>query len=321
MSAHELNPETLVLTTKLLNRNPEYYTIWNYRRLILQNLFPSPLETEVTIRSSPDHMLDMIRSDMTFLMPLLVQFPKCYWIWNHRSWLLQQGGRRLPVQSTFELWQEELQLVRKMLSRDSRNFHCWGYRRLVIEQLETFSRSETDERSQVEAEFAFTTKMIQSNLSNFSAWHYRSQLIPRLLHERGSDDAARRELLDNEFSLIQRALYTDPYDQSLWFYYQYLMSNLSTTDSGPPVPFDFTPQDRVTYFERELNNLREMLQGAEDCKWIYQNLVQQSDAYLKLGHANKVVTPEEILDWLTELQKLDPLRSGRWDDLAQSLRF
>lgn len=80
-----------------------------------------------------------------------------------------------------------------MLTKDRRNFHAWGYRRNVVRHLESAALGG---KSMAEFEFDFTTKMIRVDLSNFSAWHNRSKLIPRLLTERGSDDAARRKFFD-----------------------------------------------------------------------------------------------------------------------------
>lgn len=84
-----------------------------------------------------------------------------------------------------------------MLTKDRRNFHAWGYRRNVVRHLESKALNGT---SMVEFEFEFTTKMIRVDLSNFSAWHNRSKLIPRLLRERGLDDAARRKFFDQGMS-------------------------------------------------------------------------------------------------------------------------
>lgn len=91
------------------------------------------------------------------------------------------------------VWEEELALDTKMLTKDRRNFHAWGYRRNVVKHLESTA---LNGRSMVELEFEFTTKMIRVDLSNFSAWHNRSKLIPRLLDERGADQVARREFFD-----------------------------------------------------------------------------------------------------------------------------
>lgn len=126
-------------------------------------------------------------------MPLLMEFPKCYWIWNYRIWTLGQATKRLSVEKARRIWQEELGLVSKMLFRDRRNFHAWTYRRHVVEQLESPALAGS---SLVESEFEYTTQMYLVDLSNFSAWHNRSQLIPRLLDERSADDEARKKFLD-----------------------------------------------------------------------------------------------------------------------------
>lgn len=104
-----------------------------------------------------------------------------------------------------DLWKRELVLVGRMLTRDSRNFHGWSYRRGVVAQLES---AELHGTSMVEEEFEYTTKMVKAHLSNFSAWHYRSKLIQRLLTERGADDVERQQFLDN--GLSQRPLPNHP---------------------------------------------------------------------------------------------------------------
>lgn len=124
----------------------------------------------------------------------MIQFPKCYWIWNYRIWLLQEGNKRLDPAIARELWNRELALVGKMLTRDSRNFHGWNYRRIVVAELE---RQQPEGKSLVESEFEYTTKMIKASLSNFSAFHRRGKLIPGLLDERNASREARRQFLDD----------------------------------------------------------------------------------------------------------------------------
>ena len=88
-----------------------------------------------------------------------------------------------------------------MLSLDSRNFHGWGYRRIIVQALESKKLDfQTKSETMTEPEFQYSTKMIESNLSNFSAWHYRSKLIPRLLDERQADSQTRLKMLDSGMS-------------------------------------------------------------------------------------------------------------------------
>lgn len=138
--------------------------------------------------------LDLIQDELNFLLPLLMKYPKCYWIWGHRLWLLQQSTNRLDASTARRLWEAELGLVGKMLTVDSRNFHGWGYRSMIVTALESPA---LQGQSMVEGEFAYTTKMIKTNLSNFSAWHRRSKLIPRLLDERHASESTRKQFLDD----------------------------------------------------------------------------------------------------------------------------
>lgn len=186
--------EVLELTSKLLTLNPEYYTIWNYRRLILQHQLSQKSGLHPGNEAQPHY--ELILNDLNLLIPLLRKYPKCYWIWKYRLWLLGEASSRLPVADSHKFWQQELGLVGKMLSLDSRNFHGWGYRKIVISRLESSqSKLKIEAVVSTEDEFKYATRMIESNLSNFSAWHTRSKLIPRLLNERQASNLEREAFL------------------------------------------------------------------------------------------------------------------------------
>ena len=198
----EYTPELLQQTAELLKKNPEYYTIWNHRRRIYEYEFRQLAESvsagQLSNEQRESQILDIIQLDLQFLFPLLLQFPKCYWIWNHRLWLLDQSTLSLPQGKSLPLWQHELGLVGQMLTKDSRNFHGWGYRRTVIDNLESLTKA-----SLAQKEFGYTTKMISANLSNFSAWHNRSKLIIRILDEQQASDTERRKMFDDGMPLLR----------------------------------------------------------------------------------------------------------------------
>ncbi|KAI9824577.1 MAG: Rab geranylgeranyltransferase [Thelocarpon impressellum] len=272
--------------------------------------------------------LDIIRSDLRFLISPLRKFPKCYWIWNHRLWLLQEAKERTPVHASRELWRSELGLVGKMLVLDSRNFHGWSYRRIVASQLESPGKDAGPNGypedgfkgfSMVEEEFAYSTKMIQSNLSNFSAWHYRGKLAPRLLSERTADGEARRAFLKEEFEIILSALYTDPDNQSLWSYHEWLMSNHLKDLAGPAIIIDFSDAEKEAGISTELANIRELLEVEDGCKCIYEALIRYTLMTRTSPDASQRDPDGELRGWLRALERLDPLRRGRWEDLKASL--
>ncbi|KAF1836002.1 geranylgeranyl transferase type 2 subunit alpha [Decorospora gaudefroyi] len=314
MAERQYTVQVLGQITKLLNENPEYYTIWNHRRRIL-----IALVAEEAPRQSPDELL---QGDLQLTFALLRKFPKCYWIWNHRNWLLREGEALMGAEAAYKLWSGELQLINKMLHADSRNFHAWGYRRFVVSQIERLTPSQHggSQQSLAESEFEYTTKMIKTNLSNFSAWHNRSQLIPNILREREADPQTRRDFLGAELSLICEAINTDPFDQSIWFYHQYLLSILSP--SCPPhqlVVQDLTNGERQGYYEHEMQYIREILEDEADCKWIYEALLGLAEAHMEVDAGTGSFTTKDMRAWLDELKRLDPLRRGRWEDLERRL--
>jgi geranylgeranyl transferase type-2 subunit alpha len=193
----DFTPDLLQRTAEILQVNPEYYTVWNHRRRIYASEFKAILDNHsqdrLTVGDRDSQVLDIIQLDLRFLLPLLIRFPKCYWIWNHRVWLLEQATLLLPAEKARSLWEDELRLVGQMLNRDNRNFHGWAYRRTIIGNLESEA---LDGKSMAMDELGYTTKMISTNLSNFSAWHNRTKLITRILDEKSADDHERKQMLD-----------------------------------------------------------------------------------------------------------------------------
>ena len=107
------------LTTKVLQINPEFYTVWNYRRNIyLSAVFPN---------STPEQINEILKTDLVMTMIALKAHPKVYWIWNHRRWCLEQtpdgpdGGGGDPHGWRMKNWKQELFVVEKILDVDARN--------------------------------------------------------------------------------------------------------------------------------------------------------------------------------------------------------
>lgn len=273
----------------------------------------------------------LIEEDLRFLIPLLKQYPKCYWIWNHRAWLLARATALLPTHIATKFWEGELGLVGKMLGLDGRNFHGWGYRRTVVKELEQLTG-----KSRAEEEFGYTTQMVGRDLSNYSAWHSRGEVLPRLLGERNAMEVERREVFDGEWELVTRGLWTDPYDGSLWGYWRFLLGAVvDPPEEGeeregmkrtPKILVPCGQAEKEHYLRQELESVRGMLDGAEDCKFIYQALLELAPKYaavtkhkVDMEDDEASATPDEMEEWLDQLRKIDPLRAGRWNDLGKSL--
>ncbi|QRV90129.1 protein farnesyltransferase/geranylgeranyltransferase type-1 subunit alpha [Ceratobasidium sp. AG-Ba] len=183
-SSNDLSQESLEVTTAIIGLNPELYTAWNFRRIILTNgIFP---------QSSPSEIFSTIDGELSLTFAALQVHPKVYWLWNHRRWCLQnipEGPLGSETSKSWRsmTWARELAIVEKMLDRDSRNFHAWNYRRYVLA-----SMPESDRRP-AKSELAYTTRKIEQNFSNF------------------------------KFEFVRNALWTDPGDQSAWIYHRWLI--------------------------------------------------------------------------------------------------
>ena len=78
-------------------------------------------------------------------------------------------------------------------------------------------------------------------------------------------------------------------------------------------------QERIEYLSTEIDKIVEMLDGADDCKWIYQSLIHMSMLY-KASTGSFPPQANNLQAWVGTLKQIDPLRAGRWNDLITSLQ-
>ncbi|XP_036121398.1 geranylgeranyl transferase type-2 subunit alpha isoform X2 [Molossus molossus] len=204
--AGELDESVLELTSQILGANPDFATLWNCRREVLQQL---------EAQKSPEELATLVKAELGFLESCLRVNPKSYGTWHHRCWLLS----RQPEPN----WARELELCARFLEVDERNFHCWDYRRFVAAQAAVPPAEE----------LAFTDSLIVRNFSNYSSWHYRSCLLPQLHPQPDSGPQGRlpEDVLLKELELVQNAFFTDPNDQSAWFYHRWLLGRADPQDA------------------------------------------------------------------------------------------
>ncbi|GAB1298912.1 Geranylgeranyl transferase type-2 subunit alpha [Apodemus speciosus] len=293
--AGELDESVLELTSQILGANPDFATLWNCRREVLQQL-----ETQ----KSPEELAALVKAELGFLESCLRVNPKSYGTWHHRCWLLS----RLPEPN----WARELELCARFLEADERNFHCWDYRRFVAAQAAVAPAEE----------LAFTDSLITRNFSNYSSWHYRSCLLPQLHPQPDSGPQGRlpENVLLKELELVQNAFFTDPNDQSAWFYHRWLLGRevgsrmgtlLLTVDEAPLSVEWRTPDGRNRpshVWGSDAQKECVLLKGLQEC-WCRDSATDEQLFRCELSVEKSTVLQSE-LESCKELQELEP--ENKW---------
>lgn len=205
--------DKLKLVEKAVEIVPDMTTLWNYRREILKHLLKTDCSQIVS-----NTLFD---NELQLTARCLVKSPKSYSVWHHRMWILKHHEN--------PLWESENEFCISTLKQDERNFHCWDYKRFVV----------SHGKMPLESELAYTENEIGTNMSNYSAWHYRSELLsrsdpfyravlpisppPTTLDSKAICLPVRPCLSKAELELLHNAVYTDPSDQSPWFYYWWIL--------------------------------------------------------------------------------------------------
>ncbi|KAJ1421312.1 Protein prenyltransferase, alpha subunit [Sesbania bispinosa] len=197
--------EALEANAKLLEINPEWHTAWNYRKLAVQHFLSYS-------HSDPNSLKSLLDEELKVVESALRKNFKSYSAWQHRKWVLSKGHSSID---------NELRLLHAFQKADPRNFHAWNYRRFVAELMK---RSDEDE-------LKYTEEVIGINFSNYSAWHNRSIILSKLLKRKAEGYFPKEHVLKEEYEFVHNALFTDPDDQSGWFYHLWLIDQTVKSDS------------------------------------------------------------------------------------------
>ncbi|XP_057975886.1 geranylgeranyl transferase type-2 subunit alpha 1 [Malania oleifera] len=202
---HIYTKDAVDVSAKLLEINPEWQTAWNYRKLAVEHMLKQS-------ESDPDSIKSILDVELKVVESALRQNFKSYGPWHHRKWVLNKGHASID---------RELRLLDQFQKADSRNFHAWAYRRFVAAM----------KKIPHEEELKFTTEMVNTNFSNYSAWHNRSILLSQLLDKGVQGFVPKEKVLIEEYELVHQALFTDPDDQSGWFYHLWLLDQTVKTET------------------------------------------------------------------------------------------
>lgn len=296
--AQQYDEVSLKLSEKLLAMNPEMYTVWNYRREYLDPI----------ISDGGEKAVEVVNHELGVTEKALMQNPKSYSTYHHRRWLVSSGFCSL---------EHEISLVERLLDADERNFHGWGYRRAISKQMGL----------PVSRELEYSRQKIEQNFSNYSAWHHRSTVLP-LLNAKNADDAQGGtcdvtsskadgtiplDILEQEFLFVRQACFTDPLDQSGWFYHRWLMGCLVKHMSGDCE--NDVQQQIASILLDELQMCYEVHELEPDAKWPVLTSLQVERALKLVSEESlgKASVIDKGMDWM---KKVDALRINFYCDVA-----
>lgn len=339
--AKQYDSKSMELSAKLLELNPEIYTVWNYRR---EGLGP-------TVDAGGEIAVETIAAELKLTERALLRNPKSYSTWHHRKW---------AVEKNFSSLEHELMLVEKLLDADCRNFHGWGYRLHIACRMGL----------PVQRELDFARHKIEQNFSNYSAWHYRSVMLPLAFKGSGqnkiescfdttvckgndedpllsSEDCLKclhgstvssdipPNVLRDEFDFVKQAFYTEPEDQSAWFYHRWLIGcciaryhvEISSFKDMEETGIDKRDEYNALIQSEFLDTLRSQQQVCEEVielepesKWALLTLAGLKELENTVLDGNKSDENRLILnsvqEMYTKLSKIDRMRKGFYEDRA-----
>ena len=237
-------------------------------------------------------------------------------------------------------------LVESLLLADDRNFHGGGYRQYIARRMGL----------PLDRELEFSRQKIEQNFSNYSAWHYRTALLPLKYSSGGGGGGNSEEgegvvvvekegtnsnssavvgrptsasatipwqVLDEEFEFVKQALYTEPEDQSGWFYHRWLIGCVIAryqekqrehVEEGGE---EGLLQQRVaTILDTQIRMCRELLEVEPDAKWPLVTMLRLQELCSQIG-AEGGSSARAVAESYAHVASLDAMRKGYYVDAAQ----
>nr|AZK16210.1 farnesyltransferase/type I geranylgeranyltransferase alpha subunit [Catharanthus roseus] len=139
--ADERSSRALQLTAEAIKHNPGNYTVWQFRRRILEALNAN------------------LQEELEYLGSIAEGNTKNYQIWHHRRWVAEKLGS--------DARSKELEFTKKIFM-DAKNYHAWSHRQWVLQALGGW-----------EDELAYCQQLLEEDIFNNSAWNQRYFVLTR----------------------------------------------------------------------------------------------------------------------------------------------
>ncbi|KAJ1645881.1 CAAX geranylgeranyltransferase alpha subunit [Coemansia asiatica] len=228
MAAGEVSERAYRLTSDVLKKNPGHYTVWVYRKKLIEELhldiedelawlesiaemYPKNYqswhhrEVIVCMLLDPQILADMpqdqrvchsvIRRELSFLANVIDEDSKNFHAWSYRQWLVRRYG----------IWEQEKVFINTMIDQDVRNNSAWNQRYFVLVQGDTSGNASIDD-GVLQAEIDYAVEVIKRAPNNESPWSYIVGMLLRHAPEKLYKELLSRiQQLSNDASYGQAA--------------------------------------------------------------------------------------------------------------------
>lgn len=134
LKINEYSERTLALTLDVIEANPANYTVWYFRRRVLEALGSD------------------LKPELQFTADMALQNPKNYQIWHYRR----------EICNMMRDGSEEKALCEASIDIDSKNYHAWAHRQWAVKTFGLW-----------DGELEYVDKLLLEDVRNNSAWNYR----------------------------------------------------------------------------------------------------------------------------------------------------
>ncbi len=240
-----------------LQNNPKAYAVWHYRKWCIQQQIRMIIPFHSTTTTTPDVVVQLLQTELHLCHLLLQKDERNFHCWSYRRFIVsccisyhdmvsqKQSSMTSPTMTgEWMLPQTQIEDNNVVMGAQIAMRHPLETPSTVPDLLLT--TDSTSCMTILKQEWEFTTTKIYENFSNFSAFHYRSKLFPLMIQMQSygintvdtasiptdscddRDDQMTFQMIKDEFDLITNAIYTEPDDQTAWWYQVFLFHYLTT---------------------------------------------------------------------------------------------
>lgn len=123
-------------------------------------------------------------------------------------------------------------------------------------------------------------------------------------------DPLSSDVVFEEIGIVQQAVFTEPDDQSAWFYYRWLVTSMLEL-------VDSSPEDAASFLRSQVQWMDELLEMEENAKWVTVTL---ADLHARLGAISENPTHADSKKRSVELYQraivIDPDHTRYYQDMA-----